>query len=70
VADVMNGTPSIVVGVFAWAWIVSKQGRFSALADNAAAGMLMIPWCATREMKSWYRIGGGAALSYSRWRTA
>ncbi len=23
VADVMNGTPSIVVGVFAWAWIVA-----------------------------------------------
>ena len=36
VADVMNGTPSIVVGVFAWAWIVATQKHFSALAGSAA----------------------------------
>ena len=29
VADVMNGTPSIVVGVFAWTWIVARQKHFS-----------------------------------------
>src|SRR5690348_866593 len=29
VADVLNGTPSIVVGVFAWAWIVATQKHFS-----------------------------------------
>jgi len=39
VADVMNGTPSIVVGVFAWTWIVAKQGHFSALAGSAALAM-------------------------------
>jgi phosphate transport system permease protein len=43
VADVMNGTPSIVVGVFAWAWIVATQKHFSALAGSAALAMLMIP---------------------------
>ena len=25
VADVLNGTPSIVVGIFAWTWIVDRQ---------------------------------------------
>ncbi len=43
VADVLNGTPSIVVGVFAWAWIVATQKRFSALAGSAALAVLMIP---------------------------
>src|SRR6266581_6016050 len=31
VADVMNGTPSIVVGVFAWAWIVRSEEHTSEL---------------------------------------
>ena len=43
VADVMNGTPSIVVGVFAWTWIVARQNHFSALAGSVALAMLMIP---------------------------
>ena len=34
VADVMNGTPSIVVGVFAWALIVARTKQFSALAGS------------------------------------
>ena len=32
VADVLNGTPSIVIGVFAWTWMVKPMGHFSALA--------------------------------------
>src|SRR6266550_2477593 len=32
VADVLNGTPSIVVGIFAWTWLVKPMGHFSALA--------------------------------------
>ena len=32
VADVLNGTPSIVVGIFAWTWLVKPMGGFSALA--------------------------------------
>ncbi|MGH7658562.1 MAG: phosphate ABC transporter permease PstA, partial [Gemmatimonadales bacterium] len=43
VADVMNGTPSIVVGVFAWAWIVATQGHFSGFAGSVALALLMIP---------------------------
>src|SRR5258708_3756910 len=48
VADVLNGTPSIVVGVFAWAWIVARQKHFSALAGSGALALLMIPmWILT-----------------------
>jgi phosphate transport system permease protein len=39
-ADVMNGTPSIVVGVFAWTWIVATQKHFSGFAGSAADALL------------------------------
>jgi phosphate transport system permease protein len=75
VADVMNGTPSIVVGVFAWAWIVAKQGHFSALAGSAALAMLMIPMVmrTTEEMIKLVPHSlreAALALGYSRWRTS
>jgi len=41
VSDVLNGTPSIVVGVFAWTWIVASQKHFSALAGSVALAILM-----------------------------
>jgi phosphate transport system permease protein len=43
VADVLNGTPSIVVGVFAWTWVVATQKHFSAIAGSLALAVLMIP---------------------------
>jgi phosphate transport system permease protein len=43
VADVMNGTPSIVVGVFAWTLIVARYKQFSAIAGACALAMLMVP---------------------------
>ena len=42
VADVLNGTPSIVVGVFAWAWIVARQKHFSSLAGSVALAVEML----------------------------
>jgi phosphate transport system permease protein len=42
-ADTLNGVPSIVVGVFAYAAFVLPFGRFSALAGGAALGIMMIP---------------------------
>ena len=39
----LNGTPSIVVGVFAWTWIVAPQKHFSGFAGSVALAMLMIP---------------------------
>ncbi len=42
-ADVLNGVPSIVVGIFAYGLVVYPVKRFSALAGGVALGMLMIP---------------------------
>ncbi len=42
-ADVLNGVPSIVIGIFAYGIVVLPVKRFSALAGGMALGMLMIP---------------------------
>jgi phosphate transport system permease protein len=42
-ADTLNGVPSIVIGVFAYAVFVLPFSRFSALAGGAALGIMMIP---------------------------
>lgn len=51
-ADVLNGVPSIVIGIAAYALVVLKQGHFSALAGGVALGIMMIPTIArtTEEM--------------------
>jgi len=75
VADVLNGTPSIVVGVFAWAWIVAQQKHFSALAGSVALALLMIPMVlrTTEEMIKLVPNSlreAALALGYPRWRTS
>jgi phosphate transport system permease protein len=42
-ADVLNGIPSIVVGIFAYGLVVLPMRRFSALAGGVALGIMMIP---------------------------
>jgi phosphate transport system permease protein len=42
-ADVLNGLPSIVVGVFVYVLVVLPMHRFSALAGGVALGVMMIP---------------------------
>jgi phosphate transport system permease protein len=42
-ADVLNGIPSIVIGVFVYALVVMPMKRFSALAGGLALGFIMIP---------------------------
>ena len=42
-ADVLNGVPSIVVGIFAYGIVVLPVKRFSAIAGGVALGLLMIP---------------------------
>lgn len=75
VSDVLNGTPSIVVGVFAWTWIVATQKHFSALAGSVALAMLMIPMV-TRTTEEMIKLvphslrEAALALGYSRWRTS
>lgn len=74
-ADVMNGTPSIVVGVFAWTLIVARVKHFSGLAGSCALAMLMIPMV-MRTSEELIRLvphslrEAALALGYPRWRTS
>jgi phosphate transport system permease protein len=75
VADVLNGTPSIVVGIFAWTWLVKPMGHFSALAGGIALALLMVPMV-TRTTEEMVRLvphsltEAALALGYTRWRTS
>lgn len=75
VADVLNGTPSIVVGIFAWTFIVKPVGHFSALAGSVALAVLMVPMI-TRTTEEMVRLvphslrEAALALGYPRWRTS
>jgi len=75
VADVLNGTPSIVIGIFAWTWLVKPMGHFSALAGSVALAVLMIPMIA-RTTEEMVRLvphslrEAALALGYPRWRTS
>lgn len=42
-ADVLNGVPSIVMGIAAYAIVVLPQKHFSALSGGVALGIMMIP---------------------------
>jgi phosphate transport system permease protein len=42
-ADVLNGVPSIVIGIVAYAIVVLTQKHFSALAGGVALAIMMIP---------------------------
>ncbi|MFB3916364.1 MAG: phosphate ABC transporter permease PstA [Terriglobales bacterium] len=52
VADVLNGVPSIVMGIAVYALVVVRQKHFSAFAGGVALGIMMIPTItrATEEM--------------------
>jgi phosphate transport system permease protein len=42
-ADVLNGVPSIVIGLVAWGLVVVRQQHFSALAGGVALAIMMLP---------------------------
>jgi len=74
-ADVLNGLPSIVMGIFAWELLVKPVRHFSALAGGIALGAMMVPMVTrtTEEMVRLVPISlreAALALGYSRWRTA
>lgn len=41
--DLLNGVPSIVIGIFAYTVVVEPMKHFSALAGGVALGIMMIP---------------------------
>lgn len=74
-SDVLNGLPSIVLGIFAWELLVRPAGHFSALAGGIALGVLMIPLLtrATEEMVRLVPVALGEAalaLGFTHWRTS
>jgi phosphate transport system permease protein len=74
-SDVLNGLPSIVMGIFAWQLLVRPIGHFSALAGGVALGVMMIP-LVTRTTEEMIRVvpnslrEAALALGYQRWRTS
>lgn len=74
-SDVLNGLPSIVMGIFAWEILVRPIGHFSALAGGVALGSMMIP-LVTRTTEEMLLVvptslrEAALALGYPRWRTS
>ncbi len=73
-ADLLNGMPSIVVGLLAWTLVVVPTKGFSALAGAIALAVMLIP-IVTRQTEQFLREvplalrEGGLALGASKWRT-
>jgi phosphate transport system permease protein len=73
--DLMAGLPSIVVGVFVWAWLVRNViGQYNGLAGGVALAIIMIP-IVTRTVEETLRIvpdnlrEASLALGVPRWKT-
>ncbi len=58
-ADVLNGVPSIVIGIFAYGLVVLPLKRFSALAGGVALAILMIPVVARTTEELLRLVPGG-----------
>lgn len=73
-ADLLNGVPSIVIGIFAWTIVVVPMHSFSALAGGFALGVMMVP-IILRSSEEFLRTvprslrEGAMALGTSKWRT-
>src|SRR5262249_46574770 len=72
-ADLLNGVPSIVMGIFAYAIVVVPMGHFSTLAGGIALGVMMVP-IAVRSTEEFLRSvpnslrEGALALGATKWR--
>ena len=73
-ADLLNGVPSIVIGIFAYSLVVLPFKHFSTLAGGSALGLMMIP-ITLRSTEEFLRSVPGAlregamALGASKWKT-
>jgi phosphate transport system permease protein len=74
-SDVLNGLPSIVLGIFAWGVLVRPVKHFSAMAGAIALAAMMIP-LVTRTTEEMIRLvpvsmrEAALALGYTKWRTS
>jgi phosphate transport system permease protein len=74
-SDVLNGLPSIVMGIFAWEVLVRPVHHFSALAGGIALAAMMIPMVARTTEEMVLTVPNtlreaALALGYARWRTS
>jgi phosphate transport system permease protein len=73
-ADLLNGAPSIVIGIFAFAVAVHPFGHFSTIAGSFALGLMMIP-ITLRNTEEFLRAvpralrEGSMALGAGKWTT-
>src|SRR5580658_11357791 len=72
--DLLNGVPSIVIGIFAYSLVVLPVKHFSTLAGGVALGMMVRP-VTVRSTEEFLRAVPGSlreaamALGASKWRT-
>ena len=72
--DLLNGVPSIVIGIFAYSLVVLPVKHFSALAGGVALGMMVIP-VTVRSTEEFLKAvpgslrEGAMALGASKWKT-
>jgi phosphate transport system permease protein len=72
--DLLNGVPSIVIGIFAYSLVVLPVKHFSALAGGVALAMMVVP-VTVRSTEEFLRAvpnsmrEAAMALGASRWRT-
>jgi len=73
-ADLLNGVPSIVIGIFAYSLVVHPFRQYSTLAGGFALGLMMIP-ITLRSTEEFLRSvpndfrEGAMALGASKWKT-
>ncbi len=73
-ADLLNGVPSIVIGIFAYSLVVLPFKHFSTLAGAFALGLMMIP-ITLRSTEEFLKAvprnlrEGAMALGASKWKT-
>src|SRR5712692_10580642 len=74
ISDVLNGVPSIVIGIVAYGLVVLPQKHFSALAGGVALAIMMIPTIARTTEQMLLLVPqaireAAYGLGVSRWRT-
>jgi phosphate transport system permease protein len=73
-ADVLNGVPSIVIGLVAYGLVVFRQGHFSAFAGGVALAIMMVPMVARTTEELLLLVPqqvreAAFGLGISQWRT-
>ncbi|MFA6028915.1 MAG: phosphate ABC transporter permease PstA [Elusimicrobiota bacterium] len=73
-ADILNGVPSIVMGIFAYALVVLPLRHFSGMAGSVALAVILVP-IVLRNTEEFMRLvprsvrEGALALGIPRWKT-